>query len=135
MTEQNEQNEKKEKDFKFQQIEVFKRMKKSFMEAMTILQEKNENLNQEIKELEMYLANRPSREEDLGEIARLQQEIKNKDKELNEMRLIIAQDNNFSGTMNNNNNTKKIKILGTLKDSKKPKYTNASYGMIFSKKG
>ncbi len=132
MSSQKEQNEKKEKDFKLQQIEVFKRMKKSFMEAMSLLQEKNENLNQEIKELEGYLVNRPSREDDLGEIARLQQELKIKDKEMNELKVLLSQYNNINN--GGINSQKKLKVLGSLKDYKKPKYTNASYGMIFSKK-
>jgi hypothetical protein len=116
---------------------------------MTVLQEKNENLNLEIKELESYLHNRPSREEDLGEIAKLQKELKHKTKELKDLKAFIASTNGItSNTPNNNNNNinpiqqndglsnkvKTLKALAAIKEVAKPKYTNASYGMIFSKK-
>ena len=94
------------------------------MEAMDILQQKNEHLEKEIDELENYISSRPPREEDLETISKLNNELEIKEQELNELKDIL----------NNNgfNSSKKIKLLN-LKD-KKPKYTNASYGMIFSKK-
>ena len=104
LSKQNEHNMKKEQEFKNIQIETFQKMKKNFIEAMTVLQEKNENLNQEIKELESYLHNRPSREEDLGEIAKLQKELKHKTKELKDLKAFIASTNGITNNTPNNHN-------------------------------
>ena len=119
-----EERNKKEEYFKQYQMEIFTKMKKDFMEAMDILQQKNQHLEKEIDELEGYISSRPPREEDLETISKLNNELENKEQELNELKELLNQNGLY--------NTKKLKLLNT-KD-KKPKYTNASYGMIFSKK-
>ena len=119
-----EERNKKEEYFKKSQVEIFTKMKKDFMEAMDILQQKNEHLEKEIDELENYISTRPPREKDLETISKLNNELDMKEQEISELKDIL----------NNNglSNTKKIKLLNT-KD-KKQKYTNANYGMIYSKK-
>ena len=118
-----EERNKKEEYFKQYQIEIFTKMKKSYMEAMDVLHQKNEHLEKEIDELENYISSRPPREEDLDAISKLNNELEIKEQEINELKDLLNQ----NGLMN----TKKLK---SLNKDKKPKYTNASYGMIFSKK-
>jgi uncharacterized protein YigA (DUF484 family) len=98
---------------------MYQKMKGDFMEAMNLLQQKNDNLTEEIHELENYLTNRPSREEDLQQIQKLKFELNLKEQEISELK---------EGSPKSN----KIKLM-SLKD-KMPKYKNANYGMIFSKK-
>ena len=124
ISKKDEERNKKEEYFKQYQMEIFTKMKKDFMEAMDILQQKNQHLEKEIDELEGYISSRPPREEDLETISKLNNELENKEQELNELKELLNQNGLY--------NTKKLKLLNT-KD-KKPKYTNASYGMIFSKK-
>ena len=119
-----EERNKKEEYFKKYQVEIFTKMKKDFMEAMDILQQKNEHLEKEIDELENYISTRPPREKDLETISKLNNELDIKEQEINELKELLN-NNGLSGT-------KKIKLLNS-KD-KKQKYINASYGMIFSKK-
>lgn len=154
---------KKQEEFKLNQIEHFQKMKHDFMDALNIQQEKNYNLTNEINDLENYLSNRPSREEDIAEISKLREELNAKEQELQEMRYMLSQSKNDSEGkegMNLNSmslqgkNLKKIKIVNAnfnvngnkeTPDSgngykkaasslKNSKYTNANYGMIFSKK-
>ena len=112
-------NEKEEK-FKKVHMESMSKIKSEFQNAIKALQQKNENLQNEIKELENFIIGRPSRDEDLEQIEELKTALDMKMREIEELKEII------------NINNKKIK---TLKDKiKGPKFTNASYGMIFSKK-
>ena len=114
-----ELNEKEEK-FKKVHIEAMNKIKNEFQNAIKALQQKNENLQNEIKELENFIIGRPSRDEDLEQIEELKSALEMKMREIEELKEII------------NNNNKKIKML--KEKSKGPKFTNASYGMIFSKK-
>ena len=84
------------------------------------MQQKNENLQNEIHELENFILGRPSRDEDLEQIEELKSALDMKMREIEELKEII------------NINNKKIKML--KEKNKGPKFTNASYGMIFSKK-
>lgn len=161
---------RKQEEFKLSQIDHFQKMKHDFMDALNIQQEKNYNLTNEINDLENYLANRPSREEDIEEIRKLRDELHSKEQELLEMKyfqqrfkndLEVKEDININSSLTlQGKNLKKIKIVnsninansnvivnnnkevlstgnGVKKGSstlKNPKYTNATYGMIFSKK-
>ena len=111
---------KKGENLRQYQKEMYQKMKGDFMEAMNLLQQKNDNLTEEINELENYLTNRPSREEDLQQIQNLKFELNLKEQEISELR--------DGGSPKSN----KIKLM-SLKD-KLPKYKNVNYGMIFSKK-
>lgn len=131
---QKEMNLKKEEEFKEYQMKIFQKMKDDFMDAMTLLQKKNKNLVNEIRDLEQYISMRPSKEEDIQKIDKLQRDLQIKENELSEARQLLMQFSNGNGNYNNPSSNSKIKVLNTLKINKKPKYTNASYGMIFSKK-
>ena len=118
-TQEIELNEKEEK-FKKIHMEAINKLKYEFQNAIKALQQKNENYQNEIRELENFIISRPSRDEDLEQIEELKQTLEMKLREIEELKEII------------NNNNKKIKML--KEKSKGPKFTNASYGMIFSKK-
>ena len=110
----------KEEKFKKIHIDAINKLKYDFQNAITSLKQKNENYENEIRELENFIISRPSRDEDLEQIEELKQALEMKLREIEELKDII------------NNNNKKIKLLNSK--NKGPKYTNASYGMIFSKK-
>ena len=106
----------KEEKFKKLHIDAINKLKFEFQNSI----KKNENYENEIRELENFIISRPSRDEDLEQIEELKQALEMKLREIEELKEII------------NNNNKKIKLLNAK--NKGPKYTNASYGMIFSKK-
>ena len=110
----------KEEKFKKAHIEAMNKIKSEFQNAIKALQQKNENLQNEIRELENFIISRPSRDEDLEQIEELKSALEMKMREIEELKEII------------NNNNKKIKML--KEKNKGPRFTNASYGMIFSKK-
>ena len=110
----------KEEKFKKIHIDAINKLKYEFQNSIKALQQKNQNYENEIRELENFIISRPSRDEDLEQIEELKQTLEMKLREIEELKEII------------NNNNKKIKLLNAK--SKGPKYTNASYGMIFSKK-
>ena len=118
-TQELELSEKEEK-FKKLHIDAINKLKFEFQNSIKALQQKNENYENEIRELENFIISRPSRDEDLEQIEELKQALEMKLREIEELKDII------------NNNNKKIKLLNSK--NKGPKYTNASYGMIFSKK-
>ena len=118
-TQELEISEKEEK-FKKLHIDAINKLKFEFQNAIKALKQKNENYENEIRELENCIISRPSRDEDLEQIEELKQTLEMKLREIEELKEII------------NNNNKKIKLLNTK--NKGPKYTSASYGMIFSKK-
>jgi chromosome segregation ATPase len=110
----------KEEKFKKMHMDAVNKLKFEFQNSIKALQQKNENYENEIRELENFIISRPSRDEDLEQIEELKQALEMKMREIEELKEII------------NNNNKKIKLLNSK--NKGPKYTNASYGMIFSKK-
>ena len=59
-------------------------MKKEFLDILKSLENKNNILTKENTDLQNYLAKRLSRDEDLDEISRLNEEIEKKEKELKE---------------------------------------------------
>ena len=118
-TQELELTEKEEK-FKKMHVDAINKLKFEFQNAIKALQQKNANYENEIRELENFIISRPSRDEDLEQIEELKQTLEMKLREIEELKEII------------NNNNKKIKLLNSK--NKMPKYTNASYGMIFSKK-
>ena len=118
-TQELELSEKEEK-FKKMHVDAINKLKFEFQNAIKALQQKNDNFENEIRELENFIISRPSRDEDLEQIEELKQTLEMKLREIEELKEII------------NNNNKKMKLLNSK--SKGPKYTNASYGMIFSKK-
>ena len=118
-TQELEISEKEEK-FKKIHLDAINKLKYEFQNAIKVLQQKNENYENEIRELENFIISRPARDEDLEQIEELKQALEMKLREIEELKDII------------NNNNKKIKLLNAK--NKGPKYTNASYGMIFSKK-
>ena len=79
------------------------------------IKEKNYNQNNELKKKEYELLKQEHKQ-----IEELKSALEMKMREIEELKEII------------NNNNKKIKML--KEKSKGPKFTNASYGMIFSKK-
>ena len=66
-------------------------MKNEFLSALKMLEDKNAYLTNEIEDLQSFLAKRPSRDEDLDEINRLNEEIEKKDKELKESTVLLEQ--------------------------------------------
>ena len=107
----------KDEKFKAMQYEVFNKMKGDFVNTINTLQQKNSNLTKEINELQNYISTRPSKEEDILKIAELSDLLNKKDKIIYELK----------ESMNN----KKVNVHVV---KSKPRFTNASYGMIFSKK-
>ena len=61
------------------------------MNAMRVLEDKNTCLTKEVEDLQSYLSKRPSRDEDLDEINRLNEEIDKKEKELKESTVLLEQ--------------------------------------------
>jgi len=59
-------------------------LKKEFLDILKSLENKNNILTKENTDLQNYLAKRLSRDEDLDEISRLNEEIEKKEKELKE---------------------------------------------------
>lgn len=66
--------------FKKQQIEEFRKVKEEFQEVMKIMEKKNRTVIEKFQELKDVFDKRPSREEDLENIANLMEEIKRSEK-------------------------------------------------------
>ena len=81
----------KTKAFKDKFIEDAEKLKKEFLDTLKSLENKNSTLTKENTDLQNYLAKRPSRDEDLDEISRLNEEIERKDKELKENLNLVEQ--------------------------------------------
>ena len=67
------------------------KLKQQFLDTLHILEDKNAMLTKEIEDLQNYLSRRPSRDEDLEEINRLNEEIDKKDRELKESTVLLEQ--------------------------------------------
>ena len=83
--------EQKSKEFIEKYVEDIENLKKEFINTLSTLENKNSLLNKEIEDLQNYLANRPSRDEDLDEIRRLNEEIEKKEKDLKESKILLEQ--------------------------------------------
>ena len=81
----------KTKAFKEKFIVDAEKLKKEFLDTLKSLENKNNTLTKENTDLQNYLAKRPSRDEDLDEISRLNEEIEKKEKELKESTLLLEQ--------------------------------------------
>ena len=81
----------KAKAFKEKFVLDAEKLKKDFLDTLKTLENKNSTLTKENTDLQNYLAKRPSRDEDLDEITRLNEEIEKKDKELKENLLLVDQ--------------------------------------------
>ena len=81
----------KTKAFKEKFIVDAEKLKKEFLDTLKSLENKNNTLTKENSDLQNYLAKRPSRDEDLDEISRLNEEIEKKEKELKESTLLLEQ--------------------------------------------
>ena len=81
----------KTKAFKDKFIEDAEKLKKEFLDTLKSLENKNSTLTKENTDLQNYLAKRPSRDEDLDEISRLNEEIEKKEKELKENANLLEQ--------------------------------------------
>ena len=81
----------KTKAFKDKFISDAEKLKKEFLDTLKSLENKNGTLTKENTDLQNYLAKRPSRDEDLDEISRLNEEIEKKDKELKESTNLLEQ--------------------------------------------
>ena len=81
----------KTKVFKDKFVVDAEKLKKEFLDTLKSLENKNLTLAKENTDLQNYLAKRPSREEDLDEISRLNEEIEKKDKELKENTALLEQ--------------------------------------------
>ena len=81
----------KTKAFKDKFLEEAEKLKKEFLDTLRSLENKNSTLTKENTDLQNYLAKRPSRDEDLDEISRLNEEIEKKDKELKESTNLLEQ--------------------------------------------
>ena len=81
----------KTKAFKDKFILEAEKLKKEFLDTLKSLENKNSTLTKENNDLQNYLAKRPSRDEDLDEISRLNEEIEKKDKELKENTNLLEQ--------------------------------------------
>ena len=74
----------KAKQFKEKFVIDAEKLKKEFLDILKSLENKNNILTKENTDLQNYLAKRLSRDEDLDEISRLNEEIEKKEKELKE---------------------------------------------------
>ena len=81
----------KAKSFKEKFILDAEKLKKEFLDTLKSLENKNNTLTKENTDLQNYLAKRPSRDEDLDEISRLNEEIEKKEKEIKENALLLEQ--------------------------------------------
>jgi chromosome segregation ATPase len=81
----------KSKAFKEFHLSEVEKMKNEFLSALKMLEDKNAYLTNEIEDLQSFLSKRPSRDEDLDEINRLNEEIEKKDKELKESTVLLEQ--------------------------------------------
>ena len=81
----------KTKAFKDKFLQDAEKLKKEFLDTLKSLENKNSTLIKENTDLQNYLAKRPSRDEDLDEISRLNEEIEKKDKELKENTSLVEQ--------------------------------------------
>ena len=81
----------KTKNFKDKFIQDAEKLKKEFLDTLKTLENKNNTLTKENTDLQNYLAKRPSRDEDLDEISRLNEELEKKDKELKENLVLLEQ--------------------------------------------
>lgn len=81
----------KTKQFKEKFVVDAEKLKKEFLDTLKSLENKNNTLTKENTDLQNYLAKRPSRDEDLDEISRLNEEIEKKEKELKESTVLLEQ--------------------------------------------
>ena len=109
----------KEEEFKKVHKNAINKIKVQFQKAMKALQQKNENYENEIRELEKFIKNRPSRNEDLEQIEELKKALEMRKKENEELKDII------------NSNNIKLKTINSK--SKGSKLNNANSEMIYSK--
>ena len=81
----------KTKAFKEKFLVDAEKLKKEFLDTLKTLENKNATLTKENTDLQNYLAKRPSRDEDLDEITRLNEELEKKDKELKDNLALVEQ--------------------------------------------
>ena len=81
----------KTNEFKNNHIREIEELKQQFLNSFKNLEEKNSTLTKENLDLKNYLGQRPSRDEDLDEINRLNLEIEKKERELKESNVLLEQ--------------------------------------------
>ena len=96
--------EKDKEKFKKMHIDAINKLKKDFANSTKYMEQKNQNLMEEIKELENFIIG--MKEEDGKTIGALRKGLDIKDKEINELKQIIE------------NNNKKILMLSNSMRSK-----------------
>ena len=87
----NERFNEKTKEFKDNHIREIESLKQQFLNSFKKLEEKNSTLTKENLDLKNWLGQRPSRDEDLDEINRLNLEIEKKERELKESTVLLEQ--------------------------------------------
>jgi hypothetical protein len=87
----NERFNEKTKEFKDNHIREIEALKQQFLNSFKKLEEKNSTLTKENLDLKNWLGQRPSRDEDLDEINRLNLEIEKKERELKENSVLLEQ--------------------------------------------
>ena len=81
----------KTKEFREKFVIDAQKLKEEFLSTLSSLENKNKTLTKENTDLQNYLAKRPSRDEDLDEISRLNEELEKKEKEIVDNKVLLEQ--------------------------------------------